>query len=146
MNPLAIKGLGLILVIALLVGLGYHRGNASAVREFLPQIEQLKAVIEATDAQAHETVKEQEKNHDEIAKSHADNVASVVAFYDRLLRKTRDKAGSSTTTVSPEVPDGTTSEPRACEPDIEFTRDCALDAIKVMGFQDWVRVNLIPVE
>lgn len=145
MNPLAIKGIGLILVIALLVGTGFHFGSSCAVREFLPQIEQLKAIIEASDARAQEIVVSQEKNHDEIAKSHSDNVARVVQFYDRLLREARE-AGSSPVTVNPQVVDGAASEPRACEPDIEFTRDCALDAVQILSFQDWVRVNQIPVE
>lgn len=148
MNPLLIKGIGLILVIALLVGLGYHRGSASATREFLPQIEQLKAVIEASDAQAQETIIEQEKNYDQISSSHSANVARVVAFYDSLLRKARDKAGSSTVTVNPCQPDGSIanidSGKGGCS--IEFEQQCIITAMTVIGFKEYIINNNIPIK
>lgn len=148
MNPLLIKGIGLILVIALLVGLGYHRGSSSATREFLPQIEQLKAIIEASDARAQETIIEQEKNYDQISSSHSANVASVVSFYDGLLRKARDKTSSSPPTVNPCQPDDpvATPSPRENGCSVEFEQQCVLTALMVSGFQDWVRVNEIPIQ
>ena len=146
MNPLITNGIGLALVVAILVGTGWHFGSQSATKEYLPQLEAIKAVIEASDAQAQETKQEQEANHEEIANKHADNIAAVVGFYDRLLRKAGNQARPSPPTVCPEIPDGTTSELGACERDIEFEQACALDAIKVMGFQDWIRANRFQIE
>mgnify|MGYP001594593284 CR=1 FL=1 len=146
MNQLAIKGLGLILVIANLVGIGYLFGSAAATREYLPQLESIKAVIEASDAQAHETQMEQEKNHEEIANKHADNVAAVVGFYDRLLRKAGNQARPSPPTVCPEIPDGTPSQCGTSESDIEFQRACVLDAVTVLSWQEWARSNRFQIK
>lgn len=146
MNQLAIKGLGLILIIANLVGIGYLFGSASATREYLPQLEAIKAVIEASDAQAQETKQEQEANHEEIANKHADNVTAVVGFYDRLLRKAGNQARPSPPTVCPEIPDGTPIQCGTSESDIEFQRACTLDAVTVLSWQEWARSNRFPIE
>lgn len=146
MNPLVTNGIGMVLVVALLVGTGFHFGSQSATKEYLPQLEVLKAVIELSDKIAYETGIEQEKNHDEIAKSHSDNVASVISFYDRMLREARDKASTNPPTEHTGQSDVPACEPRACEPDIEFSRACSLDAIQILSFQDWIVANRIPVE
>ena len=146
MNPLITNGVGLILVVALLIGTGWHFGSQSATKEYLPQLEAIKAVIEASDAHAQETKQEQEATHEQITKSHSDNIAAVVAFYDRMLRKAGSKVSPGPTPVCASSVDGATSEPRACERDIEFEQSCALDAFKVMGFQEWARSNRFPIE
>ena len=146
MNPLITNGIGLVLVVALLVGTGWHFGSQSATKEYLPQLETIKAVIEASDAQAHETQMEQEANHEEITNKHADNVAAVVGFYDRLLRKASNQARPNPPTVCPEIPDGTTSQCGTSESDIEFQRACILDAVTVLSWQEWARSNRFPIE
>ncbi len=146
MNQLAIKIIAILSIAMLLVGLGYHLGNKNATSRYLPQLSALQAVIEASDSRAHEIIAEQEKTHDEITIKHADNVAAVVGFYDRLLRKAGNQARPSPPTVCPEIPDGSPIQCGTSESDIEFQRACVLDAVTVLSWQEWARSNRFPVE
>lgn len=146
MNPLVTNGIGMVLVVIVLVGTGWHFGSRSATKEYLPQLEALKAGIEAADAQAYETQHEQEKNHEQVEKSHADNVASVVKFYARMLREAGNKVGSIPAASGSKIVDGTPCECGVSKPDIEFARSCALDAVKVINFQRWVVANKFTIQ
>ena len=145
MNPIAIKGIALFLLASFLVGLGYHLGNRNATERYLPQLSAIQAVIEASDAQAKINDEIFKENQNAITIKNADNVASVIAFYDRLLRA-KSKAGSGTTPDSPEVFNEPTSQCGTSESDIEFQRACVLDAVTVMSWQEWAKLNRFPIE
>lgn len=124
---------------------GYERGYKKGKAEIQVLLNALQAKVDVADLQAKETKFKQEKNRDEIETKHDGNVASVVAFYDRLLRDAR-KAGSSPPTGNPGQLNETTSECGTGEACIEFTRSCTLDAVQVIDFQDWARANQFPVQ
>lgn len=145
MTHLAYKGIGLILSVAILIGLGWHLGSQHATKEYLPQLAALQAVIEASDAQAHKELKEQEKNYETIKTKSTADFNRIIGHYDRLLREKRE-ADSGTTPSDTVRTDGASGSCGASKEAIEFERGCALDAAKVLGFQEWVRANRIPVK
>ena len=145
MNTIAIKFIAFIAVVLLLVGLGYARGHADATSKYLPQLEALKASINAASEKAkQDEVKYRENAH--AIESDLSQRESAIRVYYRGLLSARDKTHAEQIANSAQVPDGITSELGTCRQSIEFIEGCALDANHVLMFQEWVRVNQLPVE
>lgn len=138
---------------AILAGLFlYHQGQSAGelakTEEYLPQLAVLKTVIETADAQALANQKTYQENHHAIETENADLVNRVTGYYERMLRDpgTRDQIATITPAAGPEAVDDSAGEPAPAGHDPEFERACALDAVKVLGWQRWAVRNRIPVE
>jgi len=139
MNPIEIaKGvLGLVLVAALLW----------AGHDYLQTKEDnsvMHNVIEQADAIAKENADKYKNTFDEVTNENDTNRNTIIDYYDRLLH-TKDIRKGGGATQRPTRPDGAASEHITCERDIGFEKACALDAQKVMRWQEWAIKNEIPV-
>ena len=105
----------------------------------------LHTVIESADAQAKANEVHYKENHDAIESDIVIRESAIRNYYRGLLY-TRDKIAASKDANSAQVPDEPASELGTCRQSIEFIEGCALDANHVLMFQEWVRVNQLPVE
>lgn len=131
---------------AILAGLYiFQQGKISAAKEYLPQITQLRAQIDAADTAARATIKTQQETTHEISTENADNIARIRAYYDRMLH-TRSAPGTRATPVSSGGIDAAGGEQTVGGCDLEFERACVLDANKIGEWQHWAERNHIPIE
>lgn len=131
---------GLILLI--LSGLGtmlYSRGYHSRDVE----VAMLNEKFVEIDKETKETVKKQEVVTNEITKQYEDDKSVLISYYSDRLRHTRGQACTSTITDSTKGTDGTTTEPDSSGP--SFEASCALDALKVIKLQDFLKQNNFPI-
>jgi len=140
MNPIEI--IKSVVGIALMLAMAWLAWNYIDDKK---QLAALQAVIEQADSQAHEQQLRQEQTFKEVEHESNTNRDILVAYYDGLLRdksKTHASANAKRTTR----PDAATTESVACERDIGFEQACALDAMRLNSWQEWARLNNIPIE
>lgn len=140
--PYRIAGIALC---AILAGLFfYDRGKISAAQEYLPQIAQLKAKIDAADLSARAIIKKQQENAHATEQENIDRIARIHAYYDRLLHP-GSATGASPFALRPGGTDAAGSKQAAAGCSAEFEQACLLDANKVGEWQRWAERNQLPV-
>lgn len=133
------------------VALGaYMYGKVAAAKEYIPQIEKLKASIDAADEQAKTQIKQQEIVKNGIKKNYAANVSRIQSYYDGLLHtggqaSASSVAGDTVRIDAPSCEQDATGKSIAI-PDYQFERACVEDASKVDQWQTWAIKNNFPIE
>ena len=145
MNTIAIKFVAFIAVVLLLVGLGYFQGYTKATDKYLPQLEALKASVNAADEKAKQDELKYKENAHAIESDLSARELAIRQYYRSLLFQ-RDKTHAEQIADSAGKVDAATSELGTCRQGIEFIESCALDANHVLMFQEWVRVNQLPID
>lgn len=126
---------------------GYERRDDSAdLFEAKVQV-----IADQAAARAKEREEAQNKVTKEIRDGHAKDVARIRAHYERRLHDARSGVGPVPAPAErPVEPHGAASECPAGDEDlvamIEFEERAAMDAAKLMAWQEWARKNGIPVE
>ena len=114
----------------------YTNGNRMQVK-----IDALTSAINAADAVAKAQVKLQEENADEIQTRANDTAAVINKYYVGLLHA---KNTTGPTPISPQAVNGTCQEQTAARLDLE--QRCVKDANTLTLWQDWARLNHIPIK
>jgi hypothetical protein len=142
MNPLDI--LKLTVSVALLAALGYSVWNYGHLKE---ENAMLHAVIEQADAQAHANQIIYKENHDAIESDVTVRESAIRKYYRGLLLA-RDQVAASkdaerTARLDEPAAESCTGE---TERSYEFEQQCVETASRLVGWQDWARLNRIPVD
>ena len=133
-NWKAILGGGIIIAA---FGSGWYiNGNRMQVK-----IDALTSAINAADAVAKAQVKQQQENEHEIQTRANDTAAAINKYYVGLLHA---KNTTGPTPISPQAVNGTCEEQTAARLDLE--QRCVQDANSLTLWQDWARLNHIPIK
>ena len=122
----------------------------SSVKEFAEYRAKVAAIGEQQAAETkrineqHETTLEVVSNawNDQLPAIRKNAVAHYIAAARGGLLPSADKCALSVNAVRPESLDGSAAE---CVPPESFITNCAEDAGKVMAWQEWARLNDLPV-
>ena len=122
----------------------------SSVKEFAEYRAKVAAIGEQQAAETkrineqHETTLEVVSNawNDQLPAIRKNAVANYIAATRGGLLPSTDKCALSVNAVRPESLDGSAAE---CVPPEQFISGCAEDAGKVMAWQEWARLNDLPV-
>ena len=122
----------------------------SSVKEFAEYRAKVAAIGEQQAAETkrineqHETTLEVVSNawNDQLPAIRKNAVANYIAATRGGLLPSTDKCALSVNAVRPESLDGSAAE---CVPPESFITNCAEDAGKVMAWQEWARLNDLPV-
>lgn len=117
----------------------YSRGYHSRDTE----VAQLNDKLIEIDRRTKEIVAKQEVTTHEITTQYEDDKSVLINYYSKRLLHTSKNTCPSPTADSAQGPDDTTAEPVSSGS--SFEEGCALDALQVMKFQDWIKNNNFPV-
>jgi hypothetical protein len=148
--PAPWRWVGLVALIVAVWGHGYVRGYGSRDNAADLFEAQVKVIGDQAAARAAERRAEQEQIRMEIDHDHSDALRRIDLYYERELRAERARRRAAGTPAErPCRVDGATGESRPGGEDparIAFERACALDAERLMKWQEWARRNGLPVE
>ena len=105
------------------------------------KIDALTSAINAADAVAKAQVKQQQENEHEIQTRANDTAAAINKYYVGLLHA---KNTTGPTPISPQAVNGTCEEQTAAR--LDFEQRCVQDANSLTLWQDWARLNHIPIK
>lgn len=122
---------------------GRYETEKAAFQAFKSEV---AAIGSAAEAKAKETKARQDTVTRKVTDDYKTVRNNVTRYYGSGLRLPADNSGRGVVPAAPDSaprPDGATEERAPSEPSVA---DCALDAAQVLGFQQWIREQGIPVE
>jgi hypothetical protein len=129
----------------LLYAVAYYHGAMSTTKQYLPQIAELKGILQTADEIANAAEQQHQENADAIKIENAGNIERISAYYSGLLHATPATNSASPVAAGPGGADATPGEQSTAGCGAEFAQACLLDANKVIEWQEWAQRNRIPV-
>lgn len=129
----------------LLYAVAYYHGQMAATKEYLPQLDELKGVLQTADEIANAAEQQHQENADAIKTENADNIERIRAYYSGMLHAAPAANSASAAAASPGRADAPGGEQSAAGCGAGFVQACIFDANKVNEWQAWAVRNHIPV-
>lgn len=121
---------------------GRYETEKAAFQAFKSEV---AALGRAAEAKAKETKARQDSTTRKIADDYKNTRERVTHYFGGLRLPAGDSRGGSLP-AAPERPQSPDAAPEERAPSGPSIADCALDAAQVLGFQQWIREQGIPVE